>query len=510
MYNNCGTKIYLGRLVNLKIFVSGIHMEANSFSPIQATLDAFDQFIGEEIETLRGTELEVGGFYEYLDRCSDVEVIPGYYSSTVPAGPAKDEDFKYMAECIFGNLKKAGKVDGVLLSLHGAMASDKVFDCEGYILENVRKIVGEDVPICASLDFHTLLTQQMMDGLDGMAGYLTYPHVDRADTGFRAAQCLLRLIHDGTDRKKIKKIYKNIPLIMPCENSNTFDSPMVYALNRYKELLAAEGVLSAGMFMTQPWLDAPDLGFQVAVFFENEKKRAEFEERANEIISYVWDNREKFYTDMPGIPEALEIAKGMEKPMCFVDFGDVPNAGSTGDGVAVLKVFLDAKLDFKSCVIVADKESVKKAVELGVGAKGEFMIGGFGRPGDFNERIAVEAEVLKLNPETYVSLGPAGKGIVINAGMRALLCSGKVYIILCEKVCISHDSNMLISMGIDPCEMGIISMRATHSFISTYGDIIKSWLYVDTPGYSTRNHKTLSYKYCRRPIYPLDNFEYSI
>ena len=138
------------------------------------------------------------------------------------------------------------------------------------------------------------------------------------------------------------------------------------------------------------------------------------------------------------------------------------------------------------------------------------MIGGFGRPGDFNERIAVEAEVLKLNPETYVSLWPAGKGIVINAGMRALLCSGKVYIILCEKVCISNDSNMLISMGIDPCEMGIISMRATHSFISTYGDIIKSWLYADTPGYSTRNIISLPFTNCRRPIYPLDDFEYSI
>lgn len=495
----------------MRIYIASIQMEANSFNPVNATIQTFKQgawYEGEEMGALRGTALQISGAYKCFDAEPDIEIVPGLYAvNASSAGPAKDKDFKIIVDRILEYLRNASKVDGVLLMLHGAMASDKEFDCEGYLLEKVRKIVGDEIPICASLDFHAMLTKKMMDNLDGIAGYLTYPHLDLDMTAYRAAKCLVGLVRSGIKPKDIIKIYKTIPIIISCENSNSFDSPMVFALDKLKELLASDGVLSAGMFMTQPWLDAPDLGFQVAVFFKDEEKRIEFERRAKEIINYVWNNRGKFYTDMPGIPEAIEIAKGMPKPMCFVDFGDVPGAGSSGDSVAVLKAFLEAKLECKSCVIVVDERSVKKAVELGEGGKGKFRIGGFGKSGDFNERIEVEAEVLKLNSEPFIHLGPAMRGTVNKPGMRVLLRSKNVYIILCEKVTIPADQNMLITMGLDPKEMGLISMKATHAFMSTYKDVIKSWLYVDTPGYSTRNHKTLPYKYCRRPIYPLDDFE---
>ena len=102
-------------------------------------------------------------------------------------------------------------------------------------------------------------------------------------------------------------------------------------------------------------------------FFEKEDRRAELEKRVDEIGDYVWNNREKFFTAMPDILQAVEMSKAIAKPMIFVDFGDVPNAGSTGDGVAVLKAFLDAQLECESCVVVADERSVKQAVEVGVG-----------------------------------------------------------------------------------------------------------------------------------------------
>lgn len=113
--------------------------------------------------------------------------------------------------------------------------------------------------------------------------------------------------------------------------------------------------------------------------------------------------------------------------------------------------------------------------------------------------------MLKLNPEPFVHLGPAQKGFISNPGMRALLKSGNVYIILCRRVCISHDRNMLLTMGLDPTKMDIISMRATHSFMSTYAGVYGSWIYVDTPGFSARSMKDLPFRRCGRPIYPLDD-----
>ena len=208
---------------------------------------------------------------------------------------------------------------------------------------------------------------------------------------------------------------------------------------------------------------------------------------------------------MPGIHEALDKLKDMKKPAILVDYGDVPNAGGTGDGTVVLKALLDAQLPLPSVVVVADQQSTDQAEKVGENGESVFYIGGSREPGAFNERIAVKAQVIKLDPEPFVHLGPAQKGFISKPGMRALLRCGNVWIILCRHVCISHDRNMLLSMGLEPADMGIIAMRATHSFMSCYAGVMGSWLYVDTPGYSTRNLKTLNFKRCTRPIYPLDN-----
>src|SRR6185436_2949344 len=58
----------------------------------------------------------------------------------------------------------------------------------------VRKIVGERVPIVISLDLHGIVTAQMLRHVDGLAIYHTYPHVDFADTGSRAARLMLKIL----------------------------------------------------------------------------------------------------------------------------------------------------------------------------------------------------------------------------------------------------------------------------------------------------------------------------
>lgn len=78
-------------------------------------------------------------------------------------------------------------IDGVYFSLHGAMGADGELDPEGYLLTQTRKIVGNDIPIVISLDLHGILTDRMLRQIDGVAIYHTYPHVDFASTGQRAA-----------------------------------------------------------------------------------------------------------------------------------------------------------------------------------------------------------------------------------------------------------------------------------------------------------------------------------
>jgi len=48
---------------------------------------------------------------------------------------------------IIDALKTAGRLDAVLISLHGACGSDLDTDVEGHTLERVRAVVGAAVPI---------------------------------------------------------------------------------------------------------------------------------------------------------------------------------------------------------------------------------------------------------------------------------------------------------------------------------------------------------------------------
>ncbi len=490
------------------VFVGGIHMETNSFNPVYSTQQTFTcRLEGRELETMRGTSLELGGVYSCLDAAEDVRIIPGFFAQAHASGPVSDSDFAAMNQILFDRLTQAGHVDGVLLVLHGAMQSQSIDDCEGYLAKRVRSMVGPDVPIYASLDFHALITKDMMQNLDGIEGYHTYPHVDHSDTGRRAAQSLLRQMRTGARPYKPYKLCKRIPMIMSCENSNTIDSPMVPAMDMVKDLLREDGILSGSTFMTQPWLDSPELGCSICIFATDTQKRAHYAERMDRVLRRIWESRELFYPPMPTIREALAGIGSMRKPVMLVDYGDVPNAGGTGDSTVMLKALLEADLPYPSVVVVADEQSTDRAAEVGEGNTAEFSIGGFGAPGEFNARIPVTAKVLLLNPEPFVHLGPAQKGFISRPGMRALLQCGNTYIILCRQVCQSHDQNILLTMNLNPADMGVICMKATHSFMSCYAGVMGSWMYVDTPGYSTRDLKTLPYKKCRRPIFPLDDIK---
>ncbi|KAG1186178.1 hypothetical protein G6F35_014707 [Rhizopus arrhizus] len=95
---------------------------------------------------------------------------------------------------ILQGLSVAMPLDGVYLDLHGAMVTEHLDDGEGELLKRVRELVGPHVPVVASLDLHANVTRAMVRHADALVCYRTYPHIDMAETGQRAATLLsLRL-----------------------------------------------------------------------------------------------------------------------------------------------------------------------------------------------------------------------------------------------------------------------------------------------------------------------------
>ncbi|MEZ4498163.1 MAG: M81 family metallopeptidase [Thermomicrobiales bacterium] len=72
-------------------------------------------------------------------------------------------------------------------------------DPEGYLLQETRRIVGEEVPIVCSFDLHGIVTERMLSHLNAFTVYWTYPHNDFSDTGARCLSPLLRILNEDVD-----------------------------------------------------------------------------------------------------------------------------------------------------------------------------------------------------------------------------------------------------------------------------------------------------------------------
>ena len=493
----------------MRIYYGGIIMEADTFSPVHATIQTFrDQCWlegEEELEALRPTTEQCAGALRFFHARRDIEFIPGLYAHAMTSGPIVAGDFEKMTDILLRYLKKAGKVDGVLFSMHGACQSETVDDCEGYILENAREIVGRDIPIVSSFDFHACFTKKMLQNLDGATGFMTFPHTDHDKTCYRAAEALVKLIETGI---KPKKFLMNLPFIMPCINA-AHEYPLLPVTNMYKKYVRMPELLSGGMFLTQPWLDTPEHGCQTVAFYENDEDREALEKKCYEILNHIWNNRVEFFPRQPDIYEAIEMAKGMEPPAIVVDYGDTPPAGGSGDSTVTIKALLDVNdaLAKPACVFVCDPDTLAKAREVGVGNMGRFRIGTTEGTA-FNSRIPVDAEVVLINDEPFMNLGRAQEGSLVLTGGRALLRNGNVNIIVCGLVCMTHDRNMLITMGLAPEEMGIVVQKSTQSFKAGWEGVMKSFIQADTPGYSALDLKRYKWERVARPIYPLDEIEH--
>lgn len=489
----------------MRIYLGGIETESNTFSPKNTEVELFKRgylYEGSEIQKLKQTSMEPCGFYKCLEKYPEIEIVEGFIAFALTAGKVTADAFKYLSNKLFSSISGAGKLDGILLALHGAMVSEDCDDCEGFLLEHIRSIVGSGTKIVCSLDMHCCLTKSMVDNSDGLFSYLTYPHRDHMQTGYNAAECIVRLLKE---EGQYNKIYKRIPFIMPVENCSTDIGPIIPAIKKIKSLLNDPVVSSAGLFLTQPWLDVPDLGCSVAVTIKKSAELAYYKSKVDDILGYIWDNRMDFFIDIPKIEKVLDKLDTYEKPLNIVDLGDIVSAGGLGDSTYILRAMIKKPPEYNTVITIVDPRTVHLAWETGKGNIAEFLIGGeFDY--SYNKLTPIRAKVVELCSKMLVPKGESQKGVSMDAGKRVLLKYEKsLYIIVSEYASFNHDPELLIMMGLNPQEMEIVVQKTHQLFKSGYKGILKSFEYVDTPGFTDRNISRLPFKNVKRPIFPIDD-----
>ena len=405
----------------MRVFIGGIIQETNTFCPYQTKLDLFEHgylLRGEEIpQFLSETNTEIDGFYSFLQKKRGVEILPGLAAWAVSSGRLAKQTLCYLTSGLVEELKKSLPVDGVLLALHGSLASEEVEDCEGYILQRVRETVRETIPVVSTLDYHACLTEKMVNTANILVGYRTYPHVDFKETGERAAAVLLDFI---VSKNPPQSIYRKLPLILPVENTETSSGPIKSAIDILHGFDREPDVVTSSIFCPQPWLDIYDVGVSALLYIRNSASQTAYSDRVTQLLDSIWQRRNDFFLKSPDVDEFVDAFESYVRPILCIDSGDIISAGGVGDSTVVLRALLRRNCLCKAIVPIVDPKTLKRALALGEGNKGSFEVGGL-RNFEYNRRVRIQAEVVRIRDDPVEIQGASFRGLKINLGTRARL-----------------------------------------------------------------------------------------
>jgi len=488
-----------------RVMIGGMRHESNMFNPVPTDLDAFklrNILYGDEIvRKRRNTNTETGGFIDVLEK-SDIEIVTSICGQAMPAGSVTEDAFNEFLSVMLDTLDKE-TVDGVLLSLHGAMVGVEHDDGEGYILDRIREKVGNDIPVVITLDFHATLTPLMAEKADAMTVYRTYPHMDMAERGREAASMMKRILN--CEINPVTAVSKQPLLIGPPHNVLPHDLPMKKVMDRAREMERdIPGILAACPaqgFMQQ---DVPYAGTGVVVTADNNRDLAQ--KCADELGYMMFSYRNEYIVDLPDPAETIRLAaQSGNPPVSIADSGDNIGGGTPGDGVALLHEILKQGVD-SAFVPLWDPEAALKAAEAGVGAEITLEVGGksdtvYGPPVTITGVVRTITDGRFLNREGKGYLA----GVMDNMGLSARIDAGGITIVVNS---ISTSPNNVMhanAIGVYPEDYRMSVCKGGLAFREAYKPpVANSYIQSDTPGYSSSNLKNFTYTKIKRPMFPLD------
>lgn len=482
----------------IRIGVAGIYHETNSFAPGVTTLNDFkDTWIDKHevyFSKYQGTRTSMGGTIDSA-QVNDVELIPGLYTETTPSGMVTEEAVDSLIDSLVDSLPD--RIDGLILILHGAMVSESYPDVEAEIVNRIRMKVGMSLPIVVTLDLHANTSETLVKNTNCIVGYDTYPHIDAYERAVEATDILIQTV-----KGKIKPTmaWESSRMIVPPQTMMTNKAPMKTLMQYAKELEKKPNILHVTVAGGFPFSDILDAGMSFVVTTDGDEVLAK--KSAKELSQLAWELREKFTFEELTIEEAYDwTLQQNESPIIWIEGSDNVGGGSPADATHVLKFLVES--DQKSLMVIHDSEVALKAHALGVGEILDCMLGG---KSDqlHGEPVHIRGNIRLLSDGKFKYKGPYMAGREGDMGRTAVVETDNMTIVITEHRIPPFDINHIKSIGIDPEVYKIIVVKAAVAWKTSFGDISKGEVYLDTPGCCSANLQHFNYKHIKRPIYPLD------
>jgi microcystin degradation protein MlrC len=488
--------------MGFRVFVGGVWHETNTFSPVatdRAQIASCIDLAGEQLrQSLTGSNTEIGGMIGAAKELS-LDLAMGRITGAFPSAPMRARLFEEIVADLVDRAKQAGRLDGALVALHGAMVVEGTVEADAHVVERLRQVLGPDRPIVCTFDFHANLSQALVDRADVLVGYQTNPHLDMGARGREATELMCRLLAG----ERFHKAFCKLPMVSVSQTQVTADEPMRSVMAQFNAQRRASGIATASVAVGYPYADVPTLGMSTLAYAATQ---AHARDMAVRLADTLWSRRRDFraivVNPAVAVERAIRIA-AERRPVILVDVADNIGGGSPGDGTVLLRKLLKAQAP-SAAVVIADPQAARAAAATGTGNR---FVGTVGGKADrlHGEPVEITGVVRAVRPVSYLRDEEWMTGQRSNQGLTARITVDGVDVVVTEHRTLPYDRRHLREMDIEPANTGILVVKAAAGWRTPFEAMMADAIYCDTPGVNAPNLANFSYHRRPRPLYPLES-----
>ncbi|MCW4050286.1 MAG: M81 family metallopeptidase [Candidatus Bathyarchaeota archaeon] len=483
--------------------VAGFSHETVSFWPGVTSLADFERnakYGTDVLDKARGTNSCIGGFMEVCE-AEDIELVPILNASGGATATVADEVYDhYVPRMVEGFKEIKNDLDGILLALHGAMATESRTDPETDAVRDIREAVGYEMPIRVTLDLHGNKDEALIKEATGVFGYHSSPHVDQANTGVRAAKCMIKTL-----RGEVKPIValRKPGVVVPSVFSATTVSPAKDLIDRLKEWETKDGVIDVTVLFGFAWSDVHNLGMSLIAVTDGDQALAE--RIAKDLSDLAWMKRDDLtgrekaalYGVQNGVSEAIRKARDSAKPIVILDHADRSN-----DTTFMLRELLRQGAQNVAVPLIYDPDAAVKCVDAGKGATVRLDVGASTGWRD-GGKLTVEGEVLWSGEAKYTGTGPMSINREVNLGPAGIIQVDGVWLQVVSRQTSLIDDDPMKQFGYNPYGFDIIVSKSKTHFRAVYEELGEEILIIDAPGQCPADLSHFEYKHVPDGVYPV-------
>ncbi len=472
-----------------KAAVATVMHESNSFNPVLTPWEDF-QIRDCSLVDWGQSNTEVAGFLAEASS-QKLDCVPAFYATATPSGVVEESAFEALSDGLLKGIGSAGSVDSVYLALHGAMVAEKFPHADEEIVRRVRTLIGEEMPLIVTHDFHANIPPGMIDLTTALLTYQQNPHLDTSQRGARAASILARLL-----RGEIcpMQAMAKPPMILNIVHQNTYAEPLLPVTRESQDLEGRSEILAASVAGGYQYADVPYIGPSAVVVTNGSRELAQIE--ADRLSASLWSLRDKLAIDLPPPVGAVSTAIANDDyPIALFDTGDNVLGGASGDSTAILSELVRQKAS-GWVIAIYDPAAVGAAVAAGLDGDFDRLVG--------TPALQVRGRVRSLHAGRYlepeVRHGGArfhelGHSAVIEAEGST---SDLQNLLLVTSLRSNPNSiHQLVSCGIYPERQRILVVKGTIAPRAAYEPFVKKIVLVDSPGATAVNPARFEYRRAR-------------